>query len=72
MQVFRALHVPLTSSDLSEILSRLEQTVAEPGEDMQGYVTEIFLTLEAAVDNLDVDIKPFMKVRSCIRGCCRI
>ena len=59
--MFRALRVPLTSSDLSEILSRLEQTVAEQGEDMQGYVTEIMLTLEAAVDNLDVEIKPFMK-----------
>ena len=31
------------------------------GEDMQGYVTEIMLTLEAAVDNLDVDMKPLTK-----------
>ena len=34
-QVFRALHAPLTSTDLSEILSRLVETVAEQGEDMQ-------------------------------------
>ena len=28
---------------------------------MQGYVTEIMLTLEAAVDNLDVDMRPLCK-----------
>ncbi len=60
-QVFRALHVPVTSTDLSDILSRLVETVAEQGEDMQGYVTEIMLSLEAAVDNLDVDMKPLNK-----------
>jgi len=27
----------------------------------QGYVTEIMLTLEAAVDNLDIDVRPMMK-----------
>ena len=26
----------------------------------QGYVTEIMLTLEAAVDNLDVDMRPLV------------
>lgn len=43
---------------LSEILSRLVETVAEQGEDMQGYVTELLLTLEAAVDSLDSDFRP--------------
>jgi hypothetical protein len=28
------------------------------GEDMQGYVTELLLTLEAAVDSLDSDFRP--------------
>ena len=60
-QVFRALGVPLTCRDLSEILARLEQTVAESDENMQGYVTEILLTLEEAVDHLDVDIRPISK-----------
>ena len=34
-QIFRALHVPLTSDMLSDILSRLVETVAEQGDDMQ-------------------------------------
>jgi hypothetical protein len=43
---------------LTDILSRLVETVAEQGEDMQGYVTEIMLTLEAAIDHLDLDFRP--------------
>lgn len=43
---------------LSDILSRLVETVAEQGEDMQGYVTEIMLTLEAFVENLDLELRP--------------
>lgn len=35
LQIFRALRVPITSRMLSEILSRLIETVAEQGEDMQ-------------------------------------
>lgn len=58
LQVFRALSVPINSRMLSEILSRLIETVAEQGEDMQGYVTELLLTLEAAVDSLDSDFRP--------------
>ncbi|XP_073975779.1 microtubule binding protein furry isoform X3 [Rhodnius prolixus] len=63
LQLFRSLHLPLTSRMLSEILSRLVETVAEQGEDMQGYVTELLLTLEAAVDSLESDFRPldFMK-----------
>lgn len=36
LQIFRALRVPITSRMLSDILSRLVETVAEQGEDMQG------------------------------------
>lgn len=48
---------------LSDILSRLVETVSEQGEDMQGYVTELLLTLETAVDSLESDFRPldFMK-----------
>ena len=35
LQVFRALCQPLSSGDLSDVLSRLVETVAEQGEDMQ-------------------------------------
>ncbi len=42
---------------LSDILSRLVETVAEHGDDMQGYVTEIMLTLESAVDNINVGFR---------------
>lgn len=58
LQAFRALNVPINSRMLSDILSRLVETVAEQGEDMQGYVTELLLTLEAAVDSLDSDFRP--------------
>lgn len=58
LQIFRALNVPINSRMLSDILSRLVETVAEQGEDMQGYVTELLLTLEAAVDGLDSDFRP--------------
>ena len=30
----------------------------EQGEDMQGYVTELILTLEAVVDTVDSNFKP--------------
>jgi hypothetical protein len=43
---------------LSDVLSRLVETIAEQGEDMQGYVTELILTLEAVVEALDSDIRP--------------
>ena len=54
----RALRVPISPRMLSDILSRLVETIAEQGEDMQGYVTELFLTLEEIVDVLDSDFRP--------------
>ena len=57
LQIFRALRMPLNSRMLSDILSRLVETVSEQGEDMQGYVTELMLTLEAAIDSLDSDCR---------------
>ena len=58
-QVLRALKIRPSTQMLSDILSRLVETVAEQGDDMQGYVTEIMLTLEAAVDNLDLEVRSF-------------
>lgn len=43
LQVFRALRVPITSRMLSDILSRLVETVAEQGEDMQVIVLTPFI-----------------------------
>ncbi|GBM95380.1 Protein furry [Araneus ventricosus] len=57
LQIFRALKVPLNARMLSDILSRLVETVTEQGEDMQGYVTELMLTLEEAIDSLDSAFK---------------
>lgn len=56
-KVFRSLHVSMSSRMLSDLLGRLVETVAEQGEDMQGYVTELMLTLESAVDALDSDFR---------------
>ncbi|GAB1608168.1 protein furry-like isoform X4, partial [Argonauta hians] len=57
-QILRALQVRPSTQMLSDILSRLVETAAEQGEDMQGYVTEIMLTLIASVDNLDLELRP--------------
>ena len=58
LQIFRALRVPISPRMLSDILSRLVETIAEQGDDMQGYVTELFLTLEEVVEALDSDFRP--------------
>lgn len=55
LQIFRAIRMPINSRILSDILSRLVETVAEQGEDMQGYVTELMLTLESSVETLNSD-----------------
>ena len=47
---------------LSDILSRLVETIAEQGEDMQGYVTELILTLESVVDAVDIAVDSSMAV----------
>ncbi|XP_059157209.1 protein furry homolog isoform X2 [Physella acuta] len=57
-QILRALLIRPSTQMLSDILSRLVETVAEQGEDMQGYVTEMMLTLEASIDNLDLEFRP--------------
>ncbi|XP_078684764.1 protein furry homolog-like isoform X1 [Branchiostoma floridae x Branchiostoma belcheri] len=57
-QMFRALQVSVTSNLLCDILARLVETVADPGEDMQGYVTEILLTLESLLDKIAPETSP--------------
>lgn len=54
-QVFRALKVPFSWSMLSDVLSRLVESVGDGSEDVQGYVMEILLTLETASDWTIVD-----------------
>ncbi|KAJ3590950.1 hypothetical protein NHX12_008898 [Muraenolepis orangiensis] len=51
-QVFRALRQPLSAHAVSDLLSRLVEVVGEHGEEVQGYVLEVLLTLESVVDNL--------------------
>uniref|UniRef100_A0AAY4DVH2 Protein furry homolog n=1 Tax=Denticeps clupeoides TaxID=299321 RepID=A0AAY4DVH2_9TELE len=51
-QIFRALRQPLSARALSDLLSRLVEVVGEHGEEVQGYVMEVLLTLESVVDNL--------------------
>ena len=52
LQIFRALEVPLTFQVLADLLSRLVETVTEPGDDLQGYVTELVLTLNTCTSTL--------------------
>ncbi|XP_029647107.1 protein furry isoform X5 [Octopus sinensis] len=63
LQILRALQICPSGQMLSDILSRLIETVSEEGEDMQGYVTEIMLTVESLVDNLDIDFCSFDTMR---------
>ncbi|KAM7388598.1 hypothetical protein PAMP_024763 [Pampus punctatissimus] len=58
-QIFRALKQPLTPATLSDILSRLVETVGDPGEDAQGFVIELLLTLESGIDTLADTVKNY-------------
>uniref|UniRef100_A0A1A8VFK9 Furry homolog-like n=1 Tax=Nothobranchius furzeri TaxID=105023 RepID=A0A1A8VFK9_NOTFU len=58
-QIFRALKQPLTLATLSDILSRLVETVGDPGEEAQGFVIELLLTLESCIDTLADSIKNY-------------
>uniref|UniRef100_A0A8B9KWN7 Furry homolog, like n=1 Tax=Astyanax mexicanus TaxID=7994 RepID=A0A8B9KWN7_ASTMX len=58
-QIFRALKQPLTASTLSDLLSRLVETVGDPGEEAQGFVIELLLTLEAGIDTLADTLKNY-------------
>ncbi|XP_053364005.1 protein furry homolog isoform X3 [Clarias gariepinus] len=51
-QLFRALRQPLSALAVSDLLSRLVEVVGEHGEEVQGYVMELLLTLESVVDIL--------------------
>ncbi|XP_041849768.1 protein furry homolog isoform X2 [Melanotaenia boesemani] len=51
-QVFRALRQPISVHAVSDLLSRLVEVIGEHGEEVQGYVMEVLLTLESVVDNL--------------------
>ncbi|KAM9318138.1 protein furry homolog isoform 2-T2 [Pholidichthys leucotaenia] len=51
-QVFRALRQPISVHAVSDLLSRLVEVVGEHGEEVQGYVMEVLLTLDSVVDNL--------------------
>uniref|UniRef100_A0A670IY08 FRY like transcription coactivator n=1 Tax=Podarcis muralis TaxID=64176 RepID=A0A670IY08_PODMU len=58
-QIFRALKQPLSAATLSDILSRLVETVGDAGEEAQGFVIELLLTLESAVDTLADTMKHY-------------
>ncbi|XP_041054324.1 protein furry homolog-like isoform X1 [Carcharodon carcharias] len=58
-QIFRALKQPLTVTTLSDVLSRLVETVGDAGEEAQGFVIELLLTLESAIDTLADTIKQY-------------
>ncbi|XP_058267881.1 protein furry homolog isoform X7 [Hemibagrus wyckioides] len=51
-QIFRALRQPLSAHAVSDLLSRLVEVVGEHGDEVQGYVMEVLLTLESVVDSL--------------------
>ncbi|KAM3939588.1 protein furry homolog-like isoform 2-T2 [Leptodactylus fuscus] len=58
-QIFRALKQPLSAKTLSDVLSRLVETVGDAGEEAQGFVIELLLTLESAIDTLSETMKHY-------------
>ncbi|CAF0781184.1 unnamed protein product [Adineta steineri] len=56
LQIIRALSLPLNFRWVIDILSRLVETVAEHNDDMQGYVTELLLTLTHNIDSIHKQI----------------
>uniref|UniRef100_A0A674CEA3 FRY microtubule binding protein n=1 Tax=Salmo trutta TaxID=8032 RepID=A0A674CEA3_SALTR len=52
-QIFRALKQPINAHAVSDLLSRLVEVVGEHGDEVQGYVMEVLLTLESVVVNLE-------------------
>ncbi|XP_041444772.1 protein furry homolog-like isoform X9 [Xenopus laevis] len=58
-QIFRALKQPLTAQTLSDVLSRLVETVGDATEEAQGFVIELLLTLESAIDTLSESMKHY-------------
>ena len=46
----------MSTQMLSDIMSRLVEVVCEPGDEMQGFVTEILQTIEKCVASLDIGI----------------
>ncbi|KAM4810351.1 protein furry homolog-like [Rhinophrynus dorsalis] len=58
-QIFRALKQPLSAQTLSDVLSRLVETVGDAAEEAQGFVIELLLTLESAIDTLSETMKHY-------------
>ncbi|XP_077578955.1 protein furry homolog [Stigmatopora nigra] len=52
LQVFRALRRPVCTGAVFHLLSKLAEVVGEEGEEAQGYVMELLLTLECVTDHL--------------------
>ncbi|CAH8433161.1 unnamed protein product [Dicrocoelium dendriticum] len=52
LQIFRILGAHLDRKNLSHLLARLGETISDTNEELQGYVTELFDTLEAAVNHI--------------------
>lgn len=53
---------------LSDFFSRMVETVEEQGEDMQGYVREMMLTLESAVGCNDSEFRPIGFVKDLFKS----
>ncbi|KAL5104860.1 Protein furry [Taenia crassiceps] len=52
LQIYRALDAQLDEKSLSEVLVRLVESVSDANEELQSYMVELFLTLEAAVGHI--------------------
>ncbi|VUZ42563.1 unnamed protein product [Hymenolepis diminuta] len=54
LQIYRALGAQVDEKALSEVLVRLMESVSDTNDEVQGYMVELLLTLEAAVEHIQL------------------
>lgn len=54
LQIYRALGAQVNEKALSDVLVRLVESVSDTNDEVQGYMVELFLTLEAAVEHIQL------------------
>ncbi|TGZ62726.1 hypothetical protein CRM22_007302 [Opisthorchis felineus] len=68
LQIFRILGAHLDRKTLSHLLSRLGETVSDANEELQDYVAELFLTLEAAIAHVKTKSNSLLVGRTSKQG----
>lgn len=54
LQIYRALEAQLDEKSLSEVLVRIVESLSDANDEVQSYMVELLLTLEAAVEHIQL------------------